>query len=552
MPTDKTEAKRDATEELIRGIRAFALIAGGLSLASFAVRLFGQALSETGGWSSTAYLQNSIETAGLLAVAIAAFVVVDRRGVKDDLRRAFAAGVYIAIAGVLAYQDVRGLDVSGRMQGSTVGLIVLLYPMLVPGGFRHHLVLLSLAAVYLPFGASLAWGLGAYPQTTYPQVMGQAVLVALPTWVACGVGAWVARLQARRRAKLEAIQEEVDQLGAYVLEHKIGEGGMGEVWRGKHALLARPVAVKLIRTQALAGGRDEEETEERARVLVTRFEREAQATAKLTSPHTIAVYDFGHGPNDLFFYVMELLDGMDLWTLVYKYGPQPEARVARILLMACDSLGEAHEHGLVHRDLKPANLFLTKRGTQHDVLKVLDFGLVKSPASLRGERTETNLQLTRQGMVSGTPAYMSPEQASGRRDLDGRTDIYALGCVAYFLLSGYEIFDDPNPIQIMLGQIERPPVPIMERNPRVRMNPEFSGIMDRILAKNREERYATTAELANDLRRCRFPEPWGEAEATTWWASAQHSEPVEAATKDGPLGTEERRLLRAVRSSPKG
>ena len=541
-------------EVLVGGLRTFAILSGALALMGFLVGLVGQTR-----WPTYLLVQHGLEAAGGVAVAVAAVIAVGRPNMQDNLRYAFGIGVFLAVAGVFGYHDILELNPAHLSpRASVVGVLVLLYALMVPAPRNQHLTLVGVAAVYLPLGALLALPLGMYGSTSGAAVLGGAVVASMPTWVMCGVAAVVSMEQARRRKQLDEMVGEVAQLGSYTLDSKIGEGGMGEVWRVQHAFLARPAAMKVIRAKALVGAAaSAEEASERARVLMTRFEREAQTTAQLTSMHTVQVYDYGRASNDLFFYVMELLDGMDLWSLVYRFGPQPEGRVLHILLQACDSVGEAHARGLIHRDLKPANLFLCKQGMQVDVTKVLDFGLVKSPAALRGEQTETHMRLTQHGMVSGTPAYMSPEQAAGQRDLDGRSDLYGLGCVAYFLLTGAEIFDDPNPIQVMLGQIERAPIPMRQRYPGLSLSPDFEAVLERMLQKSREARFADAAALADALRACRLPSPWGHAEAVQWWSKVDGQRPAgrprprpQVETEEAPLPTGERRLLRALRRGP--
>ena len=209
------------------------------------------------------------------------------------------------------------------------------------------------------------------------------------------------------------------EMGSYRLEERIGQGGMGEVWLARHRMLARPAAVKLIRASHLGA-----EGEDAGRTVLKRFGQEAQATAALRSPHTIVVYDFGLSDDGTFYYVMELLDGMDLDTLVRRYGPQPPERVVHVLRQACHSLHEAHDAGLIHRDIKPANLFICRYGSDLDFVKVLDFGLVSGRS--RSARDET--KLTREGTVVGSPAFMPPEMALAEYPVEGRADLYALGC----------------------------------------------------------------------------------------------------------------------------
>ena len=248
---------------------------------------------------------------------------------------------------------------------------------------------------------------------------------------------------------LEIDEEFLDErlaVGSYRLMEPLGSGGMGEVWRAQHRLLVRPAAVKLIRQSGPFGATREQ--------LVRRFEREAQITASLRSPHTVQLYDFGVTDSGNFYYVMELLEGLDLHSMVKRFGPQPTERVIMLLRQACRSLAEAHEHGLVHRDIKPANLFVTRLGHEYDYLKVLDFGIVKD----RPDGPESSL-LSAQGFLPGTPAFMAPEIVSGDRQVDGRADLYSLACTAYWAVTGQLVFEASTPTQMLLHHIQTPPVP---------------------------------------------------------------------------------------------
>ena len=243
-------------------------------------------------------------------------------------------------------------------------------------------------------------------------------------------------------------------IGSYELVEKIGEGGMGEVWRAKHRLLVRPAAIKLIRADAL-GASQGGDTE-----VVRRFEREAQDTAALRSVHTIDVYDFGITEDGDFYYVMELLDGISLERFVQTYGPMEPARVVHVLRQVCHSLAEAHARGLVHRDIKPGNIFVCRLGPDDDFVKVLDFGLVKHAAP-----AATATQLTMAGMAAGTPAFMAPEIALAHPEIDGRADLYSLGCVACYLLTGQLVFAADTPIAAALAHVNEQPAPPSARSP---------------------------------------------------------------------------------------
>ena len=241
----------------------------------------------------------------------------------------------------------------------------------------------------------------------------------------------------------------LQELGCYQLVEKLDHGGMGEIWRARHRMLARPVAVKLIRPE-LIGVKSPVE----AAALVGRFQREAEATAALHSSHTVSLHDFGVTPEGAFYYVMELLEGLDLETLVRRFGPVPPERAIHLLIQACDSLAEAHAVGLVHRDVKPANIIACHWGLKWDFVKVLDFGLVKAMWTM-GEDD----QLTSEGAITGTPAYMAPEAALGGRDLDARVDLYGLGCVAYWLLTGERVFLGRTAVEVLMHHVKTPPVP---------------------------------------------------------------------------------------------
>lgn len=278
-------------------------------------------------------------------------------------------------------------------------------------------------------------------------------------------------------------------VGMYELESPIAQGGMGEVWRAKHQLLTRPAAIKLIKPQANDSGELEIDP-----ISVQRFEREAQVTASLRSPHTVQLYDFGVTKSGTFYYVMELLEGTDLETLVREHGPLEPARVVRVLEQTLDSLAEAHAHGLVHRDIKPANLHLSKRGLENDFVKVLDFGLVKLGRGDAGNRS-----LSRADRITGTPAYLAPELVTGQGSVDGRADLYALGCVAYYLLTGTLVFEGDSAMQIAIAHALETPVPPSQRVAR-ELPKDLERVVMACLEKDPERRPRTALELLETLR----------------------------------------------------
>jgi serine/threonine-protein kinase len=289
------------------------------------------------------------------------------------------------------------------------------------------------------------------------------------------------------------------QLGQYLLEEKVGEGGMGVVYRASHALLRRPAAIKLL-SHANEHG-------------LGRFEREVQITAKLTHPNTVAVFDYGRTPDGTFYYAMEYLEGVSLEDLVVEHGPQPARRVVHVLLQACGALEEAHANGLVHRDIKPANIMLTERGLLPDFVKVLDFGLVKETESAPGDLAQSSVNT-----VLGTPHYMAPEAIVDPANIDGRADLYALGATGYFLLTGERVFDGANLVEVCSQHLHQPPVPPSRKRPDV--PPVLEKIVLACLAKKKEERPKDAAALAALLVEAQEETgEWTREEAQAWWAS---------------------------------
>ena len=310
---------------------------------------------------------------------------------------------------------------------------------------------------------------------------------------------------------------EASELGQYLLEEKIGGGGMGEVWRARHRLLIRPAAIKLIRQRALGAMAGDPE------LLVRRFEREARATAALTSPHTVQLYDFGVAEDGRLYYVMELLDGLDLDTLIRQYGPLPPERVVHLLRQVCSALQDAHANGLVHRDIKPANVVVSRAGTTFDFVKVLDFGLVRLDGG-RGREgagasgTEGNaIDLTAEGSWSGTPGYMAPEVVLGAADTDHRVDLYALGCVAYWLLTGMMVFEGENPLQVMMQHAKAEPKRPSQRVDRP-IPAALEDLVMQCLVKDPARRPASAQVMSERLAAVPLTSVWTAERAEQWWA----------------------------------
>ena len=310
----------------------------------------------------------------------------------------------------------------------------------------------------------------------------------------------------KRLYKMHQSSQKAEDLGSYQLDFMLGKGGMGEVWRARHKMLLRAAAIKIIRPEVLAnqGGRQ-------ADTMRKRFEKEAKATASLRSPHTVALYDFGMARDQSFYYVMELLDGIDLQTMVERFGPMHPGRVAQILSHVCDSLEEAHRQGLVHRDIKPTNLFVCRLGQNHDFTKVLDFGLVKSMMP-----SGATTLMTMEGQATGTPAYMAPEVAMGAAGVDQRADIYGLGCVAYFLLTGQLVFNEPTPTALALAHVQKTPVPPSERV-ETPIPASLEQLILLCLAKDPADRPRSAQEIARAIELADDLPAWTRDDAARWW-----------------------------------
>ncbi len=297
---------------------------------------------------------------------------------------------------------------------------------------------------------------------------------------------------------------EARKFGHYRLTEKIGTGGMGEVWRAEHDLLARPAAVKLISPEVLGKTNG-------SQVALHRFEREARATAALHSPHTIGIYDFGTTPENTFYYVMEFLEGLNLETLIERFGPISPGRAIYLLKQVCKSLAEAHHTGLIHRDVKPANIYTTRQGLEYDFIKVLDFGLVKGE-STNGDHT----LLTLPGTANGTPAFMAPELAVGKKDVDARVDIYSLGCVAYWLVTGQLVFENSNRVAMAVDHVREPPTPPSQRT-EIEVPEALDQVILSCLEKDPNARPSSALDLYDRLEACNMDSAWNQKQAKDWW-----------------------------------
>ena len=400
------------------------------------------------------------------------------------------------------------LWVLSAVLGACHGLVeVHLYGVVTPLGPYLILIILWPLVHGVPLrlsvaSSTVAAALALVALVVVTEARSSGALRSLPELVGGSVlGVILAGLLARRVLRARSELEQAQGLGSYLLEEKLGEGGMGEVWRASHQLLSRPTAIKLV-----SPGLDQESPRERAR-LVERFRREARVTASLRSFHTVDLYDFGVTDEGTLFIAMELIDGIDLQTLVEVFGPQPPERVRHVLLQACDSLAEAHDRGLVHRDVKPANLMLSRQGRRHDVVKVLDFGIVTFVAGVAGETVGSAPFL-------GTPAYMAPEMVEGRA-FGPRVDLYGLGCVAYWLLTGRRVFEGASPLALMAAHRNAEVEPPSRWTPGI--PPDLEAVVLRCLAKNPAERFPTADALARRLSATTQVAAWSQSQAETWW-----------------------------------
>jgi hypothetical protein len=382
---------------------------------------------------------------------------------------------------------------------SWVVIPILFYPAIVPNTPKKTLVTSLLAASMEPLALGLSYlrGVQVHLNAFYllwdflPNYI-SAFLVVIPVKIIHNLGQQVKRAR---------------ELGSYRLEEQLGKGGMGEVFRATHQMLARPAAVKLIRSEILGSS-----SPSAAKVIMERFRREAEAAASLRSPHTINLYDFGVSHDGTFFLVMEMLDGLDLETLVERFGPVPPERAVYLLRQVCESLEEAHTRGLIHRDIKPSNIFTCRMGLAVDFVKVLDFGLVKA----MGEQGREATLLTAPDSTTGTPAYIAPEMVRGDGAVDHRVDIYTLGCVGYWLLTGQLVFQAPNAIQLMYQHANAAPIPPSQRS-ELEIPPELDRVILACLAKLPQDRPQSAGELSRRLAAAVNGNGWTEEHAHRWW-----------------------------------
>jgi serine/threonine-protein kinase len=389
----------------------------------------------------------------------------------------------------------------GGLGLSYVAVWMLLFFIVVPAPPRKALVAVLASALAVPITASFTIRFG--PPTVEPITPGQIFIGLTFPYLLVAIMAYVG---ARVVYKLGTEVTRARELGSYRLTELLGRGGMGEVWQAKHRLLLRPAAIKVIHGE-MPGATDAVTRD----IMFKRFEQEAQATALLRSPHTVELYDFGATEDGSFYYVMELLRGFDLGTMVERFGALPPGRAIHLLQQVCHSLAEAHGHGLIHRDIKPENIFVCRYGRDPDFVKVLDFGLVKMPSQTESE----DVKLTSSGFAGGTPSFIAPEQAMGEK-VDGRTDIYSLGCVAYWLLTQRLVFEANSAAKLIADHVHATPVP-----PSQRIDGDIPTDLERLvlscLEKDPGNRPQSAEELSEALGTCETVTQWTREMAQDWW-----------------------------------
>jgi eukaryotic-like serine/threonine-protein kinase len=437
----------------------------------------------------------------LVAIAVSLVMLRYARCARHSQQQKIDAGlIYFVVnaafvATMNAHTGFAAVNGSRGLSWNTV--VILIAAMILPATPRRMLVASLAAAATDPIALWIGYLYGA-PVASLANML---VLVT-PNFACAAVAVLPARVLQRLGRRLAAAQE----LGSYQLVELLGRGGMGEVWRAKHRLLARGAAIKLIRPELLGAGSAEE-----AQHMLRRFEREAQATAALSSPHTIQVFDFGATSDHSFYYVMELLEGRDLQSLVREFGPVPAARAVYLLRQMCHSLAEAHARALVHRDVTPSNVYVCRMGLDYDFVKVLDFGLVK----VNGRRSIESEAKAKPHTTTGTPAFMAPEIVLGA-DVDQRADVYAIGCVAYYMLTGQPVFEAATPRELFAMHLQAAPVPPSHRA-EMPIPRELDAIVLACLEKDPENRPQDAAAVVDMLLRCKIREAWTNETARAWW-----------------------------------
>lgn len=517
-PPTTSDVGDPVLEASIRGrVAAIAALAGVVYSVAVPLDLGLHAAFQTSGLTSPARLKNV--TMALLSWWVYRAARKASLSLDTVARLAFllvfAVGLHQTLESLHFFQFESHLHLEGQGAGAEApsmvagltwtSVFMVLFPPFVPGSPKKHLLLalaLALPLLLLPLAWSTASGID------YFAILSPETFASIPLSVILCV--FSSRAIHRIEDALRTERRRSRELGSYVLVRELGHGGMGQVWLVRHKMLARPAALKIIKADRLDVAPD------RAAEALRRFEREARATARLRSAHTVEIYDFGRTDAGDFYYVMELLDGMDLEALVTRHGQQADWRVVRILKQVCLSLSEAHREGLIHRDVKPANIFLCRQGTELDVAKVLDFGLVTEivPADKNGARA-----LASDNDIAGTPAYMAPEMIVAPDDVDHRADLYALGCVAYFLLTGRHVFEEETVMGLLSSHVHKAlPSPLFDGASGA-VPKALEDLITSMLAKDPNDRPQSADEVLNILERTDAGDIWDDEHMRSWWSA---------------------------------
>jgi tRNA A-37 threonylcarbamoyl transferase component Bud32 len=437
---------------------------------------------------------------GSVIFSLITFVVARRRLLSPEKLVDYGL-IFQVVAGFgIAFTEnwgIFGAEIGNWFGISWLCAWIIMFPLVVPATPGKTLLAAIVTATMGPLAYMLSVAFDRSP------LLPSDILLRLflPNYISVLIAFYASGVLYRLTTKVR----DARQIGRYELTELLGRGGMGEVWRARHRFLSRPAAIKLIQPEALAP-----DSPIRSDIVRKRFEREAEATSQLRSPHSIVIYDFGTEESGAFYYVMEHLEGVDMETMVRRFGPISSGRTLFLLKQMCHSLADAHSIGLIHRDIKPSNIFVCKLGQDHDFVKILDFGLVRSTQ----EPAVGPTQLTESDIVMGTPAFLAPEMAMGGGDIDGRVDIYSVGCVAYWLVTGQLVFEARTPAEMVVQHVTSMPTPPSMRS-EVGIPEDLERIILSCLEKSPDARPQTADELYGQLDRCEGT--WGEEDARQWW-----------------------------------
>jgi serine/threonine protein kinase len=516
LRTQPTAIPHDLLQEASRRLGILSLVAGIMWVV--ATLLYDAALP-TQVRGSAVWLQVRITDiiAAVSVIASLGLFAFTRRKVENprfilDLGLVYLVLTALALGLATHWDHMRNGSLNPMI--SWAGVVLLLFAAIVPTAPAKMLAAGLIAASMNPLSMLISRAMGTWEFGSASSVL----VMHFPDYLLAGLATVISHVV----TKLGRQVSKARQMGSYRLVRMLGKGGMGEVWQARHRMLARDAAIKLIQPDLLTSA-----SEKHAVVMQRRFEQEANTTASLRSPHTVELYDFGVTEDGVFYYVMELLEGIDLATLVKRYGPLPPARVAHILGQVCRSLAEAHGHQMIHRDIKPTNIFLCRMGNEYDFAKVLDFGLVKAPVT-------SDIDITEAGVTTGTPAYMAPEIVLGNSRIDGRCDLYGLGCVAYLLLTGKPVFEERAATALILAHVQKAPVPMFERS-GLAVPESLERVVMMCLAKQPAARPGSAESLGRMLAGCEDLGAWTPEDAKHWWL-ANMPEDTRSSELDGDDG----------------